>query len=67
MNKELPVRCTSRWICLLRQKTPIIFSLIHFKKRRTAAALAQSVERLTAERDVASSIPGAGLVLRVLK
>ena len=38
-----------------------------FKKMRTAAALAQAVERLTTEREVASSIPGAGPVLRVLK
>ena len=29
--------------------------------------LAQSVERLTAEREVAGSIPGAGPILRVLK
>ena len=33
----------------------------------TAAGLAQSVERLTAEREVADSIPGAGSLLRVLK
>ena len=33
----------------------------------TVAGLAQSVERLTAEREVASSIPGAGPLLRVLK
>ena len=33
----------------------------------TAAGLAQSVERLTAEREVAGLIPGAGLILRVLK
>ena len=33
----------------------------------TAAGLAQSVERLTAERKVAGSIPGAGPLLRVLK
>ena len=32
-----------------------------------AAGLAQSVERLTAEREVAGSIPGAGPILRVLK
>ena len=32
-----------------------------------AAALAQSVERLTAEREVAGSIPGTGPILRVLK
>ena len=29
--------------------------------------LAQSVERLTAEREVTGSIPGAGPILRVLK
>ena len=33
----------------------------------TAAVLAQSVERVTAEREVAGSIPGAGSILRVLK
>ena len=33
----------------------------------TVAGLAQSVERLTAEREVAGSIPGARLLLRVLK
>ena len=34
---------------------------------RYVAGLAQSVERLTAEREVAGSIPGAGPLLRVLK
>ena len=33
----------------------------------TVAGLAQSVERLTAEREVAGSNPGAGPLLRVLK
>ena len=33
----------------------------------TAAVLAQSVGRLTAEREVAGSIPGSGPILRVLK
>ena len=33
----------------------------------TAAGLAQSVERLTAERRVTGSIPGTGPTLRVLK
>ena len=33
----------------------------------SAAGLAQLVERLTAERQVASSIPGAGPLLSVLK
>ena len=33
----------------------------------TVAGIAQSVERLTAEREVAGSIPGAGSLLRVLK
>ena len=32
-----------------------------------AAGLAQSVERLTAEREVAGSIPGTRPILRVLK
>ena len=32
----------------------------------TAEGLAQSVERLTAEREVVGSIPGVGLILRVL-
>ena len=36
-------------------------------KDSTAAGLAQSVERLTAEREVAGSIPGAGPILRVFK
>ena len=34
---------------------------------RISSGLAQSVERLTAEREVAGSIPGAGPLLRVLK
>ena len=33
----------------------------------TAAGLSQSVERLTAEREVAGSIPGTGTIHRVLK
>ena len=33
----------------------------------TVAGIAQSVERLTAEREVAGSIPVAGPLLRVLK
>ena len=37
------------------------------KEVYTAAVLAQSVERLTAEREVAGSIPGAGPILRVFK
>ena len=32
-----------------------------------SAGLAQSIERLTAEREVAGSIPGTGPILRVLK
>ena len=36
-------------------------------KSVSAAGLAQSVEPLTAEREVAGSIPGAGPILRVLK
>ena len=37
----------------------------YFSKIETG--LAQSVERLTAEREVAGSIPGTGPILRVLK
>ena len=37
------------------------------KRCRTEAGLAQSVEGLTADREVAGSIPGAGPLLRVLK
>ena len=33
----------------------------------TTARIAQLVERLTAEREVTGSIPGAGPILRVLK
>ena len=33
----------------------------------TAAGLAQSVEHLTAEREVAGSIPRAGSIFRILK
>ena len=33
----------------------------------TASGLAQSVERLTTEQEVAGSIPGAAPLLRVLK
>ena len=47
--------------------SPLIFSLIRLKKRKNRAGLAQSIERLTAERDVAGSIPWIGPVLRVLK
>ena len=40
---------------------------MHFFLFLTAAGLAQSVERLTAEREVAGSIPGVGTMVRVLK
>ena len=46
---------------LIEAKNSYNFLRNSFKKKgRTEAALAQSVERLTAEQDVASSIPGAG-------
>ena len=41
--------------------------ILETRNQVTAAALAQSVERLTAEREVAGSIPGTGPILRVLK
>ena len=37
------------------------------QKKPATAGLAQLVECLTAEREVAGSIPGTGLTLRVLK
>ena len=40
---------------------------VRFRLFETVAGLAQSVERLTAEREVAGSIPGAGPLLKVLK
>ena len=42
-------------------------SLHRIYKQNLAAGLAQSVERSTAEREVAGSIPGARPILRVLK
>ena len=41
--------------------------LTNLIQEHCAAGLAQSVERLTAEREVVGSIPGAGPTLRVLK
>ena len=52
------------------QRALICLSLLSELSARsdlTAAELAQSVERLTAEREVAGSIPGVGPILRVLK
>ena len=44
------------------------FEILHcFESQTEQAELAQSVERMTAEREVADSIPGAGPLLRVLK
>ena len=40
---------------------------MHFFLFLTAAGLAQSVVRLTAEREVAGSIPGVGTIVRVIK
>ena len=43
-----------------------IFEIFHcFESQTEQAGLAQSVERMTAEREVAGSIPGAGPLLRV--
>ena len=44
-----------------------ILTIYQLLKRFSAAGLAQAVERLTAEREVAGSILGAGPILRVLK
>ena len=54
--------CVSRRISSCRFSPPKITG-----KARAAKPDAQSVERLTAEREVTGSIPGAGPILRVLK
>ena len=38
-----------------------------FESQTEQAGLAQSVERMTAEREVVGSVPGTGPLLRVLK
>ena len=44
------------------------FEILHcFESQTEQAGLTQSVERMTAEREVAGSILGAGPLLRVLK
>ena len=44
------------------------FEILHcFESQTEQAGLAQSVERMTVEREVAGSIPGSGPLLRVLK
>ena len=44
------------------------FEILHrFESQTEQAGLAQSVERMTSEREVVGSIPGAGPLLRVLK
>lgn len=59
---------------ILMIKTNITFVFLKQDKKfhddvgvTTAAGLEQSVERLTAECEVAGSIPGAGSILRILK
>ena len=60
-----------RFVCRLKLKRRawrfLQMETIESTKILTAVVLAQSVERLNAEREVAGSIPGAGLILRVLK
>ena len=55
--------------CMLLRKimTPRNFLSLKQNNSEFAEGLAQSVERLTAEREDAGSIPGAGPILRVLK
>ena len=53
-----------------RMQTSVAFGWLSERsgeKTSPAAGLAQSVERLTAGRKVAGSIPGAGPILRALK
>ena len=57
----------SRTLSLFQKLLEIKFLPTNLPECMTAAGLAQSVERLTAERKVAGWIPGAGPILRVLK
>ena len=56
-----------RFVSLKVQMYILIVKEVIHATSLTAAGLAQSVERLTAEREVTGSIPGAGPILRVLK
>ena len=69
----LLVRCENRvnYIHILMNMCPTLFVLVHYlnfgKLWFTSSVLAQSVERVTAKREVAGSIPGAGPILKVFK
>ena len=57
------LRASSGWhsSVLQRSISGDIFEIFHcFESQTEQAGLAQSVERMTAEREVAGSIPGAG-------
>ena len=62
-KKKIWKFCRNWTLASSRSESVNLASRISF----TAAGLAQSVERLTAEREVAGSIPGARPILRVLK
>ena len=49
------------------QVEPVTLRLLNVVQIFTATVLAQLVEHVTAKREVASSIPGTGPILRVLK
>ena len=51
----------------INQDHPLLHKFINFPNFLTAAGLAGTVERLTAEREVAGSISRAGPIVSVLK
>ena len=61
----MAIECLNRSLKLIMWYTVTV--VVKRKRCRTEAGLAQSVEGLTADREVAGSIPGAGPLLRVLK
>ena len=62
-----PIDCTGMACMLFPLCWQTNFIMYAFIFLLTVAGLAQSVERLTAEWEVAGSIPAAGPILRVLK
>ena len=72
VSLPVDVRCSETSLLKLPNDVMVaqfvfLTAAICFLNLLTAAALTQSVECVTAEREVAGSIPGTGPILRVLK
>lgn len=59
----MAIECLNRSLKLIMWYTVTV--VVKRKRCRTEAGLAQSVERLTADREDAGSIPGAGPFLKM--